>query len=214
MRYIWKTSCQQLCFSAKQRFQAHWQCSKSIPDKVKKQKAQLSTVSHWPSQSLNLTMKQCGIILTENGAKGSRYWKKSLQNIKKRAMGKHFCTVLFTCKFQYYYYLLTLGTSEKYLESETNTIGDFPFNILHMSTLPGTVHLKKKKKRRNHAPPHWTPENSHPGRKQASLTVDYCHDVSAVCTVCTEASRWQRSFYTLHFPHQPSYWRTVKTFLK
>lgn len=55
-------------------------------------------------------------------------------------MGKHFCTVLFTCKFQYYYYLLTLGTSEKYLESETNTIGDIPFNILHMSTLPGTTH--------------------------------------------------------------------------
>lgn len=60
-------------------------------------------------------------------------------------MGKHFCTVLFTCKFQYYYYLLTLGTSEKYLESETNTIGDIPFNILHMSTLPGTTHLKKNK---------------------------------------------------------------------
>lgn len=59
-------------------------------------------------------------------------------------MGKHFCTVLFTYKFQYYYYLLTLGTSEKYLESETNTIGDIPFNILHMSTLPGTTHLKKK----------------------------------------------------------------------
>lgn len=41
--------------------------------------------------------------------------------------------------------LLPLNTSEKYLESETNTIGDIPFNILHMSTLPGTTHFKKNK---------------------------------------------------------------------
>lgn len=62
--------------------------------------------------------------------------------------------------------LLPLNTSEKYLESETNTIGDIPFNILHMSILPGTVHLKKRKKttllHTEHLKIHILDANKHP----------------------------------------------------
>lgn len=61
-------------------------------------------------------------------------------------MGKHFCTVLFTCKFQYYYYLLTL---QKNTQSLKQTLQEtFPltsFTCQHYQV----QHIFKKKNKKN-----------------------------------------------------------------